>query len=97
MSELQSNRELVAVGHQLAKALSSDTPIIDIAKILSRLAERLDCTTAALRETVKPRDALAAGHWASAPSVNLPGRYVVRSGHLINESERGVKIPKQGG
>ena len=60
MSDSLSNKELVAVGHQFAKALSSDTPIIDIAKILSRLAERLDCTTAALRETTKQRDALAA-------------------------------------
>mgnify|MGYP001024156997 CR=1 FL=1 len=50
MSKLQSNKELVAVGHQLGKVLSSDTPIIDIAKILSRLAERLDCITAAPRK-----------------------------------------------
>ncbi|MDH0062558.1 hypothetical protein VOF77_00095 [Leclercia adecarboxylata] len=60
MSDSLSNKELVAVGHHLAKALSSDTPIMDIAKILSRLAERLDCTTAALHETQKQRDALAA-------------------------------------
>lgn len=60
MNKLQSNKELVTVGHQLAKALSSDTPIIDIAKILSRLAERLDCTTAALRATQAERDRLAA-------------------------------------
>ena len=60
MSDSLSNKELVAVGHHLAKALSSDTPIIDIAKILSRLAERLDCTTAALHEMTKQRDALAA-------------------------------------
>lgn len=59
MSESLNNKELVAVGHEFAKALSSDTPIIDIAKMMSRLAERLDCTTAALRETVKQRDALA--------------------------------------
>ena len=59
MSDSLSNKELVAVGHHLAKALSSDTPIIDIAKTLSRLAERLDCTTAALREMTKQRDALA--------------------------------------
>lgn len=60
MSDSLNNKELVAVGHQFAKAMSSDTAIIDIAKILSRLAERLDCTTAALRETQKQRDALAA-------------------------------------
>ncbi len=60
MSDSMSNKELVAVGHQFAKAMSSDTPIIDMAKIVSRLAERLDCTTLALREATKQRDALAA-------------------------------------
>lgn len=60
MSDSLNNKELVAVGHQFAKAMSSDTPFIDIAKIVSRLAERLDCTTAALREMTKQRDALAA-------------------------------------
>jgi len=45
------------VGHQFAKALSTDTPNIDIAKIMSRLTERLDCTSAALREATKQRDA----------------------------------------
>ncbi|ALZ96782.1 hypothetical protein APT61_12445 [Leclercia adecarboxylata] len=62
MSDSMSNKELVAVGHQFAKAISSDTPIIDMAKTVSRLAERLDCTTAALREMTKQRDALKAMH-----------------------------------
>jgi len=66
VSESLNNKELVAVGHEFAKALSSDTPIIDIAKMMSRLAERLDCTTAALRETVKQRDALTADNVARA-------------------------------
>ncbi|QDK20869.1 hypothetical protein ES815_22160 [Leclercia adecarboxylata] len=57
MSDSLNNKELVAVGHQFAKAMSADTPIIDMAKIVSRLAERLDCTTAALREMTKQRDA----------------------------------------
>jgi hypothetical protein len=60
MNDSLNNKELVAVGHQFAKAMSTDTPIIDMAKIVSRLAERLDCTTAALREMTKRRDALAA-------------------------------------
>jgi len=60
MSDSLNNKELVAVGHQFAKAMSTDTPFIDMAKIVSRLAERLDCTTAALRETQKQRDALGA-------------------------------------
>ena len=66
MSGLQNNKELIAVGHEFAKALGSDTPIIDIAKMMSRLAERLDCTTAALHETVKQRDALTADNVARA-------------------------------
>ncbi|BCU56021.1 hypothetical protein [Enterobacter kobei] len=66
MSELQNNKELVAVGHEFAKALGSDTPIIEIAKMMSRLAERLDCTTATLRETAKQRDALTADNVARA-------------------------------
>lgn len=60
MTNSLNNKELVAVGHHLAKALSSDTAIIDIAKILSRLAERLDCTAAALHATQAQRDQLAA-------------------------------------
>ncbi len=66
MSESLNNKELVAVGHEFAKALGSDTPIIDIAKMMSRLAERLDCTSAALRETAKQRDALTADNVARA-------------------------------
>ncbi|MBS0853065.1 hypothetical protein JK158_14910 [Enterobacter sp. JGM127] len=60
MNDSLNNKELIAVGHEFAKTLSSDTPIIDMAKIVSRLAERLDCTTGALREMTKERDALAA-------------------------------------
>lgn len=60
MNDSLNNKELVAVGHEFAKTLSSDTPIIDMAKMLTRLAERLDCTTAALRVMTKERDALAA-------------------------------------
>lgn len=60
MSESLNNKELIGVGHEFAKALSSDTPIIYIPKMMSRLAERLDCATAALRETAKQRDALTA-------------------------------------
>lgn len=60
MSDSLSNKELVAVGHQFAKTLSSDTPFIDMAKIVSRLTERLDCTTAALHATQAQRDQLAA-------------------------------------
>lgn len=59
MSDSLNNKELVAVGHQFAKAMNADTPIIDMAKIVSRLAERLDCTTAALHATQAQRDQLS--------------------------------------
>lgn len=65
MSEL-NNKELVAAGHKFARLMSSDMPLIDIAKMITRLAERLDCTTAALRETAKLRDALTADNVARA-------------------------------
>lgn len=54
MNDSLNNKELVAVGHQFAKAMNSDTPIIDMAKIVYRLA------TATLREMTKQRDALTA-------------------------------------
>ncbi|WP_414162860.1 hypothetical protein ACMGGS_12080 [Superficieibacter sp. BNK-5] len=44
-----NNKELVAAGHEFARHMSSDTPIIDIAKMVTRLASQLDVTTAALR------------------------------------------------
>ena len=79
MTDSLNNKELIAVGHEFARTLSSNTPIIDIAKMFTRLAERLDCTTAALREKGKQFDALAAenaglkaaaketlAHWAAA-------------------------------
>ncbi|WEP51441.1 hypothetical protein NMY27_09740 [Cronobacter dublinensis subsp. beijingensis] len=55
-----NNDELIAAGHELAKCLDSNTPLIDIAKLLSKIATQLDVTTAALREKTKQCDALAA-------------------------------------
>ncbi len=60
MNDLQNNKELVAAGHEFARLMSSDTAIIEIAKMVTRLAERLDCTTAALRAMQSERDHLAA-------------------------------------
>ena len=154
MNDSLNNKELVAVGYQFAKAMSSNTPIIDMAKMVFRLAERLDCTIAALREMTKQRDALAAENaglkaicddrctfimngvklgyiqvptmeadpaletirvavspQAPTPAtdsfqaevrvqdmkVTLPTGWSVRAGHLINEAERGVMIPKYNG
>ncbi|PPX97186.1 hypothetical protein [Cronobacter sakazakii] len=54
-----SNDELIATGHELAKCLDNE-PLIDIAKMIVRLADKLDVTTAALREKTKQCEAMAA-------------------------------------
>ena len=37
-----NNKELINAGHTLAKAISNDTPLIEIAKMVSNLATQLD-------------------------------------------------------
>lgn len=54
-----SNDELIAAGHELAKCLDSNTPLLDIAKLLSKMATQLDVTTAAMREKTKQCEQLA--------------------------------------
>ncbi|MFS7884333.1 MULTISPECIES: hypothetical protein [Cronobacter] len=58
------NNELVKAGHELAKCLDSNTPLMDIAKLLSKMATQLDVTTAALREKTKQCEQLAADNVA---------------------------------
>ncbi|WP_105679061.1 hypothetical protein [Cronobacter dublinensis] len=55
-----NNDELIAAGHELAKCLDSSTPLLDIAKMIVRLADKLDVTTLALREKTKQCEQLAA-------------------------------------
>ncbi|EOC0346241.1 hypothetical protein ACI0ZS_000302 [Cronobacter turicensis] len=54
-----NNDELIAAGHELAKCLDNE-PLLDIAKLLSKMATQLDVTTAALREKTKQCEQLAA-------------------------------------
>lgn len=54
-----NNDELIAAGHELAKCLDSE-PLLDIAKMIVRLADKLDVTTLALREKTKQCEELAA-------------------------------------
>ncbi|EOC0067745.1 hypothetical protein ACI0ZV_001433 [Cronobacter sakazakii] len=54
-----NNDELIAAGHELAKCLDNE-PLLDIAKMIVRLADKLDVTTAALREKTKQCEELAA-------------------------------------
>ncbi|MDR7941143.1 hypothetical protein RIU82_14520 [Enterobacter soli] len=37
-----NNKELINAGHELAKAISNDTPLIEIAKMVTNLATQLD-------------------------------------------------------
>ncbi|ELY4225659.1 hypothetical protein SMY85_003426 [Cronobacter sakazakii] len=53
------NNELAKAGHELAKCLDSNTPLIDIAKMIVRLATALDVTTLAVREATKQLDQVA--------------------------------------
>ncbi|EPT7016851.1 hypothetical protein ACVR2M_004333 [Cronobacter sakazakii] len=55
-----NNDELIAAGYELAKCLDSNTPLLDIAKMIVRLADKLDVTTLALREKSKQCEQLAA-------------------------------------
>ncbi|EOU9561516.1 hypothetical protein ACOJCY_002601 [Cronobacter dublinensis] len=55
-SEEMKNDELIAAGHELAKCLDNE-PLLDIAKMIVRLADKFEVTTLALREMTKKRDA----------------------------------------
>ncbi|EOT1200384.1 hypothetical protein ACNKCJ_003947 [Cronobacter dublinensis] len=56
---MNNNAELIAAGHELAKCLDNE-PLLDIAKMIIRLADKLEVTTAALREKTKQCEAMAA-------------------------------------
>ncbi|ELY2640213.1 hypothetical protein ACE3E6_000314 [Cronobacter sakazakii] len=64
------NNELVRAGHELAKCLDNE-PLIDIAKLLSKMATQLDVTTAALREKMKQCEQLAAENAKLADCANF--------------------------
>ncbi|EIZ8816810.1 hypothetical protein MQ487_000479 [Cronobacter sakazakii] len=53
------NNELSKAGHELAKCLDSNTPLTEIAKLITRLATALDVTTLAVREATKQLDQVA--------------------------------------
>ncbi|MFW0857016.1 hypothetical protein QMS86_13970 [Cronobacter dublinensis] len=58
-----NNDELISAGHELAKCLDNE-PLLDIAKMIVRLVDKLDVTTAALREKTKQCEQLAADNAA---------------------------------
>ncbi|WP_343463037.1 hypothetical protein [Pantoea sp.] len=59
MTNQTSGKELVSAGHAFAKAISLDTPLIVIAKMVSDLSTRLDCAIARGNALQQERDALA--------------------------------------
>ncbi|EPE7077422.1 hypothetical protein ACSMAD_001869 [Cronobacter sakazakii] len=76
-----NNDELIAAGHELAKCLDSNTPLIDIAKMIVRLADKLDVTTLALREKTKQCEQLAAENAGLKAAFDKPQAYL--SWHAI--------------
>ena len=58
MQKNLSNKELVAAGHKFAANISADTPLIDMAKMVSELATHLDVALAAAAEAGKQRAAV---------------------------------------
>lgn len=45
MLSSKSNKEVVAAGHQFAKNIGMDTPLIEMAKMVTELSSRLDVAT----------------------------------------------------
>lgn len=85
MQKNLSNKELVAAGHQFAKNLSSDTPLIDMAKMVSQLATQLDVALVAAGETCKQRDAVLAENVVSRKAVQTFCDVVGGNTHAICE------------
>lgn len=75
------NNELAKAGHELAKCLDSTTPLIAIAKLLSKMATQLNVTTAALREKTKQCEELAAENAGLKAAFDKPQAYL--SWHAI--------------
>ncbi|MDK1199359.1 hypothetical protein QMT25_20695 [Cronobacter dublinensis] len=83
-----NNDELIAAGHELAKCLDSNTPLLDIAKMLSKMATQLDETTAALREKTKQCEQLAAENVALIESHKYVGLSPKYNEHAMMEMKR---------
>ncbi|MBK4771005.1 MAG: hypothetical protein FT726_15360 [Pantoea sp. Morm] len=82
-----SNKELVAAGHKFAANISADTPLIDMAKMVSALATQLDAALAAAAEACKQRDQLAAENPISCNIIGrLIGQYSAAGYHAVQNS-----------
>ena len=85
MQKKLSSKELVAAGHQFAANLNSDTPLIDMAKMVSQLATQLDVALVAAGEAGKQRDAVLAENVVSRKTVQTFCDVVGGNTHAICE------------
>lgn len=87
MQKNLSNKELVAAGHQFAANISADTPLIDMAKMVSELATQLDAALAAAAEACKQRDTVTAeSHIRCNIIGRMIGQYSAAGYHAVQNS-----------
>lgn len=87
MQKKLSNKELVAAGHKFAANISADTPLIDMAKMVSELATQLDVALAAAAEACKQRDAVTAeSHIRCNIIGRMIGQYSAAGYHAVQNS-----------
>lgn len=80
-------KELVAAGHKFAANISADTPLIDMAKMVSELATQLDAALAAAAEACKQRDAVTAeSHIRCNIIGRMIGQYSAAGYHAVQNS-----------
>ncbi|EOK5313053.1 hypothetical protein ACM6PP_004146 [Cronobacter sakazakii] len=83
-----NNDELIAAGHELAKCLDNE-PLLDIAKMIVRLADKLDVTTLALREKTKQCEKLAAERDAVVAKEQEPVAYIIQDAEMRSRGNPG--------
>lgn len=92
-----SNKELVKAGHQFAKAIGMDTPLIEIAKMIAELASRLDCAIVRGDMLQAERDALAEKvqklEWDSVFIPNNLDQALTVMGVSLPESKEEFNLP----
>lgn len=87
MQKNLSNKELVAAGHKFAANISADTPLIDMAKMVSELATQLDVALAAAAEACKQRDTVTAeSHIRCNIIGRMIGQYSAAGYHAVQNS-----------
>ncbi|MDE1188234.1 MAG: hypothetical protein PW844_17355 [Pantoea sp.] len=68
MTNQKTNRELVQAGHALANALSTDSPLMEVAKLVSDISTRLDVAVVRGDELQQKLDAQVIWH-SGTPAV----------------------------